>query len=81
LQDWDAITLVEQLRLREAGGSHAPVLAITTEEEPKAVYMKCLAVGVNGFVERTVERERLSAVAGVFLRLVEEPANVEAPRC
>jgi CheY-like chemotaxis protein len=59
------------LRQLEAQGPRTPVIALTGCE-PREFYRQCLAAGMNGFLPKPVNRERLLAVLSMFRVLAEE---------
>jgi CheY-like chemotaxis protein len=61
----DGIEAARRMRAAEAGGKRTPIIALTADAFPES-RDACLAAGMDGFVTKPLDRERLLTALARF---------------
>jgi CheY-like chemotaxis protein len=61
----DGIEAARRMRAAESGGKRTPIVALTADAFPES-RDACLAAGIDGFVTKPLDRERLTAALARF---------------
>ena len=60
LPGMDGIEAARRIRATETGGTRTPIIALTADADPE-MRDACLAAGMDGFVTKPLDRDRLNA--------------------
>jgi signal transduction histidine kinase/DNA-binding response OmpR family regulator len=66
LPGMDGIEAARRIRAAETGGTHTPIIALTADALPESA-AACREAGMDGFVAKPLDRERLTAALAQFV--------------
>jgi CheY-like chemotaxis protein len=71
MPDEDGLSATAKLRRLEEDGPRTPVIAVSDCDQ-REFYRRCLEAGMNGFLPKPVDRERLLTLLGMYRALAED---------